>query len=447
MKEMKICIIGGGSRMWAIKFLRDLTRNKDVHGTINLYDIDYAAAEGNIRNAERIFALNGDEGHFTVHAYKEIAPALKGCDLVIISIEPGATECRYGDLVIPEKYGVLESVGDTTGPGGIMRARRAIPLFLGFAKEIGRNCPEAWVINYTNPMTLCTAALYRGFPAIKAMGCCHEVFNTESFIAELVAKWFHVPEPDRREILIDLTGVNHFTWVTRASWKGIDLMPRLKAYASNPSLYADHTKEAMERLKSEKWYDNDHLIALTLLRDFGALGAAGDRHLAEFLPWFLTSDKELNSYGVIRTPYEWRVRVAKEKRDKVFGDDELIAGPTNEEGVDIMKSLMGERTLRTNINRPNEGQLSYLPKGRIVESNGFLSENNITPLVSSDPPLAVMNMVRRVSDVQEMTLDAVVENDDGLLFEAFLSDPLMSIGRREARKMFDEMMVASAIRY
>jgi alpha-galactosidase/6-phospho-beta-glucosidase family protein len=447
MKETKICIIGGGSRLWAIEFFRDVTGNKEIHGTINLYDIDYQAAVNNVAVAERTFALNDDKGHFSVHACGEIGEALDGCDLVIISIEPGATECRYGDLVIPEKYGVLESVGDTTGPGGIMRARRAIPLFLGFAKEIEKHCPAAWVINYTNPMTLCTAALFRGFPGIKALGCCHEVFHTQTFIAKLVASWFKVPVPDRRDIKIDITGVNHFTWVTHAIWKGIDLMPRLKAYAADDSLYSDHTAQAIQRLKEEKWFDHDYLIALTLLRDFGAMGAAGDRHLAEFLPWFLTSDRELNSYGVIRTPYSWRVRTAEEKRTKVFKDEELLAKPTDEEGVDIMMSLMGERTLDTNINRPNEGQISFLPKGRIVESNGCISANSIRPVVSSDPPLAVRNMIRQVSDVQQMTLDAVTESDDGLLFEAFISDPLVNIGRREARKMFDEMLVASAIKY
>lgn len=447
MKKANICIIGGGSRLWAIEFMRDLALNKDTHGDITLYDIDVQAALNNVGVAQRISQVNHDDGRFTVRACSTIEQALEGRNLVIISIEPGRTECRYGDLVVPEKYGVLQSVGDTTGPGGIMRARRAIPLFLGFAGKIKQCCPEAWVINYTNPMTLCTAALFQGFPAIKAMGCCHEVFHTQNFLASLVAKWFGVPIPDRREIKIDITGVNHFTWVTNATWKGNDLMPRLKAYASDDALYGDHTSAAKERIKEEKWFDHDNLIALTLLRDFGALGAAGDRHLAEFVPWFLLSDEELNSFGVIRTPYDWRLRTAKEKREKVFADDELKARQTDEEGVDIMKSLMGVRTLLTNVNRPNEGQISYLPKGRVVESNGIIGEDSIRPLVASDPPLSVQSMVRRVSDEQQMTLDAVIANDDELLFKAFLSDPLMHIGRKEARKLFDEMLVASALRY
>lgn len=447
MKETKICIIGGGSRQWAIQFFRDLAYNKMTHGSISLYDIDKEAARNNVNVAERAFAVNSSEGRFTVEAVDGLEEALKGSDLVIISIEPGCTECRYGDLVLPEEYGILQSVGDTTGPGGIMRARRAIPLFVDFAKAIGAECPEAWVINYTNPMTLCTAALYEGFPGIKALGCCHEVFGLENFIAKLVSQWFGVPVPDRREIKCDITGVNHFTWFTGVTWKGIDLMPRLKELARNPAIYEDATAKAKDRLKREAWFECDHTIALQLLKDFGALGAAGDRHLAEFLPWFLRSDEELWRYGVIRTPYSWRVSQAAEKRAKVFKDEELLATLSDEEGVDIMRSLMGDRTLYTNMNRPNEGQVSYLPKGRIVETNCFISENSIVPVVSSDPPLAVQQLVRKASDVQQLTLEAVLRKDDSLLFQAFLLDPLMTLERSKAEELFSRMLIASDLRY
>lgn len=327
-----------------------------------------------------------------------------------------------------------------------MRARRALPMFFSFAKAIEKVCPKAWVINYTNPMTLCTAALYKAFPGIKALGCCHEVFHTETFLAEKVAEWFGVPQPDRREIKVDITGVNHFTWITRASWQGIDLMPRLKEMAEDENTYSDLMETAKARIKEEKWFDCDHLIALSLLRDFGALGAAGDRHLSEFVPFFLNSDEELWKYGVVRTPYSWRVEEDKRKKAKVFTPEELKATASDEEGVDIMCSLMGERTLFTNINFPNKGQISYLEKGRIVESNGFISQDSIQPVVSTDPPLAVQNMVRRVSDIQEMVLEAIWSGDQKLLFSAFLSDPLVNLPRNRAKELFDRMLEASSYR-
>ena len=221
-------------------------------------------------------------------------------------------------------------------------------------------------------------------------------------------------------------------------------MPHLKALAEDEDTYKDLTEVSKKRVEEEKWFDCDHLVALSLLRDFGALGAAGDRHLAEFVPFFLTSDEDFWRYGVVRTPYIWRVEEDKRKKAKVYNDDELKATLSDEEGVDIMRSLMGDRTLYTNINRPNEGQITYLPKGRIVESNGFISENSIRPIVSSLPPLSVQNMIRRVSDIQEMTLEAIWNNDEKLLFSAFLSDPLMNLNRDKAKELFDKMLVASS---
>ena len=446
MKETRICIIGGGSRLWAIQFFKDLAYAKMTHGTVVLHDIDHKAAVNNVSVGVQTFRVNESEGRFRFTCEDNLEKALEGVDLVIISIEPGSIECRRGDLVLPEKYGILQSVGDTTGPGGIMRARRALPMFFSFAKAIEKVCPKAWVINYTNPMTLCTAALYKAFPGIKALGCCHEVFHTETFLAEKVAEWFGVPQPDRREIKVDITGVNHFTWVTKASWQGIDLMPRLKEMAEDENTYSDLTETAKARIKEEKWFDCDHLIALSLLRDFGALGAAGDRHLSEFVPFFLNSDEELWKYGVVRTPYSWRVEEDNRKKAKVFTPEELKATASDEEGVDIMCSLMGERTLFTNINFPNKGQISYLEKGRIVESNGFISQDSIQPVVSTDPPLAVQNMVRRVSDIQEMVLEAIWSGDQKLLFSAFLSDPLVNLPRNRAKELFDRMLEASSYR-
>ena len=159
MVHTRICIIGGGSRLWAIQFLKDLTLQDKADADVVLYDIDMKAAERNKEVADRIFRINGKSSVMTVSVAITLPEGLRGADFVIIAIEPGVIGIRKYDLELPEEYGILQSVGDTTGPGGIMRARRALPLFFDFAREIERNAPDAWVINYTNPLTLCTAAL------------------------------------------------------------------------------------------------------------------------------------------------------------------------------------------------------------------------------------------------------------------------------------------------
>lgn len=447
MKNTKICIIGGGSRLWAINFMKDLALNKEAAGTVVLYDIDKEASRNNVEVGKRMLKINNNEDRFSFVAIDELEPALEGSDLVLIVIEPGKTECRYADLVLPEQYGILETVGDTTGPGGLIRARRALPLFFDFARAIKKVCPNAWVINYTNPMTLCTAALYKAFPEIKAFGCCHEVFHTEDALCRIVEKEFNVPLPNRRDLRVDITGVNHFTFMTGAWWEGHDLMPIVKRIANDPATFSDHTAIAKEREKNEKWFDCDQLVAYEFLKRFGVLGAAGDRHLAEFVPWFLKEERYLNSLGVVRTPYSWRLKNAAEKKAKTFTDEELVAKPSGEEGVDIMMALLGGKPLKTNMNRPNEGQISYLPKGRIVESLGLIDNDSVTPILSSDPPLAIQELVKRISDEQQIALDAIWEGDDEKLFEAFLMDPLMDLPIDKARELFDKMLVEGRLQY
>lgn len=447
MEKIRVCIIGGGSRLWAIQFLKDLTLQDKLGAHVVLYDIDKNAAENNEKVANEIFRINGKADVLSVSVASTLDEGLRGADFVIIAIEPGLTEIRKFDLELPEEYGILQSVGDTTGPGGLMRARRAIPLFIDFARAIEKNCPDAWVINYTNPMTLCTSALYKGYPGIKALGCCHEVFHTESYIAAFIAEKRGIETPDRREIDIDVSGLNHFTFVTKARYKGEDVMPLLKEYVKNNDVFADRTESAKGRVKEGKWFDSDHLVALRFLRDFDTLGAAGDRHLAEFVPFFLTSDEDVWRYGFVRTPYSYRAAEDIRKKNKVYTPDELIAKPSDEEGVDIILSLAGERTLKTNINIPNIGQVGYLKKGHIVESNGYISANSIVPIVSTDPSLSIQAMVQRIEVEQSIALEAILENDMDKLFEAFILDPLVDIPIDKAHELFEKMLAACSLRY
>ena len=446
MKDIRVTIIGGGSRLWAISFMKDLTLNRDAHGTVTLYDLDKKAAENNVEVGSRMLSVNGEERRFIYKAEDDIEKALTGADLVIIAIEPGRIECRKADLLLPEEYGIKQTVGDTTGPGGLIRARRALPLFFGFAEKISKCCPDAWIINYTNPMTLCTAALYRAFPAIKAFGCCHEVFHAEDNLCRIAGKKYGVL-PSRRDLDVDITGVNHFTFITSAFWNGHDLLADVGEIVNDCATFSDRTSEAERRTREEKWFECDSLVAYTFYKNFGVLGAAGDRHLSEFVPWFLSDEKYLNSLGVIRTPYSWRVRNDHEKKAKVFTDEELKVSPSGEEGVDIMMALLGEESLKTNMNMPNRGQISFLPEGRIVESLGLIERDRVTPMVTKNPPLALQNLIRRISDEQQVALDAIWKRDDEMLFEAFLMDPLVNLPVNKARELFDRMLEEGSLRY
>lgn len=437
MISIKIAYIGGGSRAWAPELMSDLALSPHLSGEIALYDIDHAAAAANVNVGNAIFGHARARSRFDVNAVESVDDALDGADFVVLSIEPGPITMRYADLVIPAKYGIPQTVGDTTGPGGILRALRVVPIYEEFAHRIMARCPDAWVINYTNPMTICTATLHRVEPRIRAFGCCHEVFGTQERLAELVAGWFEVPAPHRREITLDIGGVNHFTFATDARWNGNDLFPRLRALAETPEMLEDATRRAGDRKTHEQWFESDGLIALDFLRRFGVLGAAGDRHLAEFVPWYLQSEKDVHRWGVVLTPYEWRV-----KRLSTFSrrDPDAPLEPSGEEGVDQIHALLGLGDLTTNVNIPNVGQLSGLPEGAVVETYAQFSRNNLRPIVSRPLPSLLASHVRHISAVQELTLDAALTRDRDLAFQALISDPLVRIPTDRASAMFDEML-------
>lgn len=437
---IKIAHIGGGSRYWARDLLAELAQTGVLTGQVDLYDLNYEAAKKNVAVADAFYSRPEAKARFKVRAVRKLKDALQGADFVVLSIEPGPTSCRFADLEIPARYGIYQSVGDTTGPGGIARALRSIPLYTDFAQQIAEHCPNAWVINYTNPMTLCTAALYAAAPKIKAFGCCHEVFHTQDHLATLVAEWFKVPTPARSEINVDIAGINHFTWITAATWQGHDLMPRLKAMISEPGFFRSKAALARKRVKEERWFECSFLVAYDLLKRYGVLGAAGDRHLAEFVPWYLTDETSLHRYGAILTPYSWRLKRSQLVDNEVEFYRDRPLKPSGEEGMHLIEALAGHRTIRSNVNLPNTGQIPTLPLGHVVETNAHFGKNKAEAVKAGDLPAGPLALVRRVVDVQHLTLQAALNKDVDLAFQALLADPLVRISTDDAWKMFTEML-------
>jgi galacturan 1,4-alpha-galacturonidase len=438
--DIKIAYIGGGSRYWARDLITELALTPRLKGQIDLYDLNYGAALRNVAVAGRIYGRPEAVTRFKVRAVRRLADALRGADFVVLSIEPGPTEMRFADIVIPQRHGILQPVGDTTGPGGIVRALRAIPLYHEFGRAITAHCPRAWVINYTNPMTLCTAALYAGAPGIKAFGCCHEVFHTQHDLARFVARWFGVPRPPRQAITLDIAGVNHFTWTTAATWAGHDLLPKLREMAADPACFRSRRAYARDLKRRQSWFEYSGLVALDLFRRFGALGSAGDRHLVEFVPWYATSEENLHRWGVILTPYAYRIARSQLPDKDLAHYARTPIKASEEEGVRMIEALLGLEPLNTNVNLPNRGQMADAPLGVVVETYAQLRRDRATPVVAKPLPAGARALVRRIVDVQAITLQAALTRDVDLAFQALLADPLVRIPTDDAWKMFSAML-------
>lgn len=441
---IKIAYIGGGSQGWARRLMYDLALEPRLSGTIALYDINLDAAKTNQRIGTLISNHPDATGKWTYEAIPTIEEALKDADFVIISILPGTFADMAMDVHFPEKYGIYQSVGDTVGPGGIRRAVRSIPMFMEIGEQIKLHCPDAWVINYTNPMSVCTRTLYKAFPQIKAIGCCHEVFETQHLLANMAEEMLGVTVENRKDIKVSVTGINHFTWINEASYQNIDLFP---LYAQFAEKYA-HTGFEKEQGKwEESVFHSSNRVKFDLFRKYRLIAAAGDRHLAEFMPpVYLKNPQTVNDWKFHLTTVDFRVKDQQRKiaeNEEVFTDDtKIVLEPSGEEGVEILLALLGIEDLVTNVNFPNKGQIQNLPNDAIVETNALIRKNSVQPVRTNDIPLDVANMVNRHILNQEAVIQAVLTKDKNLACNAFVNDPLIAaISYEDAVSLFEEMDV------
>lgn len=442
VSDIQIAYIGGGSMGWAWTFMTDLSLEDKISGTIRLYDIDEQAAKRNqiIGNS---FQNDPDRpGKWDYITSKSLQEALTGVDFVVISILPGTFEEMRSDVHAPEKYGIWQPVGDTAGPGGLMRALRTIPMYVQIAEAIREYSPNAWVINYTNPMSLCVQTLYHVFPEIKAFGCCHEVFNTQKLLAEMCATELGIERIERNEIHVNVLGINHFTWFDRASYQGVDLFPMYRRFIDK--YYETGYPEDNQGYLTNP-FACSHRVKFDLFRNYGLIAAAGDRHLAEFMPPIYLKDPETaHSYRFALTSVDYRIEDLHNRQTRsarlLSGEEKLDTAPSGEEGILLIKSLVGlERTV-SNVNIPNVGQISNLPLGAIVETNALFEKNHISPVFAGRLPENVKALTTPHVNIHEMVMKAALTYDRALAFKAFMEDPLTVISEENGKKLFDEML-------
>jgi len=442
--DLKIAYIGGGSRGWAWGLMADLAAETSLSGSVYLYDIDEKAAKDNETVGNSISKTHPEVSqNFTYIATKTLEEALRGADFVVISILPGTFEEMASDVHTPEKYGIYQSVGDTVGPGGVIRALRTIPMFEVIASAIRDYCPEAWVINYTNPMSVCVRTLYRVFPQIKAFGCCHEVFGTQKILAKALEEFGYGDNISREEIKVNVVGINHFTWITKAYYRSTDILPIYESFCRK------HREEGLPQV-DVNWRNRSFVskerVKMDLFLRYGYIAAAGDRHLAEFCPgdWYLKDPETVEAWGFGLTSVDWRKADLKDRlaksADYVSGKLPFELKETGEEGVKQMKAILGLGDLVTNVNLPNIGQIPNLPFGAVVETNAHFTSGRVTPVAAGEMPGTIAALTYPTLQNQECVVEAGLTRDLELAFRAFVSDHLVTVDHGTARKLFDTMV-------
>lgn len=451
VSDLKIAYIGGGSRGWAWTFMTDLALEPALSGTICLYDLDKNAAVNNQIIGNRLYDKEETCGKFKYSVASDLKEALTGAEFIVISILPGTFDEMESDVHLPERLGIYQPVGDTAGPGGIIRALRTIPMFKVIAEAIREYAPKAWVINYTNPMSLCVKTLYHVFPEIKAFGCCHEVFGTQKLLKQITEESLGIETIKREEIFVNVLGINHFTWFDHASYKGIDLFPVYRDYIDS------HFEEGYHE-NDNNWannmFDCCHRVKFDLFRKYGLIAAAGDRHLAEFMPGeeYLKNPQMVKDWKFALTTVAWRKEDLHNRLDKsqrLVDGEEVDLKPSGEEGILLIKALCGLERVISNVNIPNKGQqITNLGVNVIVETNAVFERDSIRPIIAGTLPEKVLELVTPHVNNHETVLEAALTCDKSLVVKAFLNDPLVKgrASKAEVVKLVEDM-IHNTIKY
>lgn len=445
--DVRIAYIGGGSHGWAWTFYNDLAKEREMSGVVSLYDTDSNAALQNQRIGEQLMKRPDTTENWKFKVRYSLEELLsEKPDFILISILPGTFKEMESDVHLPEKYGIYQSVGDTAGPGGLVRALRTIPMFVEIAEAIQKYSPDSIVINYTNPMTLCMKTLYHTFPEIKAFGCCHEVFGTQKILAKLYEQATGDIGVDRDEVIVNVQGINHFTWFDRASCRGVDLFPVYKDFISKNFEEGYHDPD---RNWMNGTFNCAHRVKMDLFMKYGTIAAAGDRHLAEFLPGdcYLKDPQMVHDWKFALTTVEWRKERQAEKKQKAVilanGGEELDLAPTGEEGIHLMKALCGLGRMVSNVNILNTtGQIPNLPRTAVVETNAVFYRGTIQPIMSGDIKPDILKLIIPHVENHEKILKAALECDFDLAFDAFFHDPLVEgrISESDGKVLLKEMI-------
>ncbi len=432
----KIAFVGGGSVQWSPKIVTDIALCETLDGAqLVLYDIDADALGLLTRACKAIVAQVG--GSLRVTGTLDRAEALRGADFVILCVAIGGLGAMRNDLEIPERYGIYQPVGDTVGPGGLARGLREIPFAVEVAREMEQLCPDAWMLNLTNPMTTICRGLTRA-TGIRTIGLCHEVSGVSHRLADLV----NVPA---ETATLEVAGINHLPVILRFDLGGRDGLDMLRDWLAENGPFA-----RVGRVELDTVFDVfvDRLaVKLTLFEQLGVLFGAGDRHVAEFMPGFLSEANERGRrYGVLLTTVDQRQEMARLRRAQVegfSGGQSQNLQRSTEQLAPVMAALAGGPAGKFVVNVPNEGQIDNLPRDAVVECIAEVSSLGVRPLAVGPLPQAAYAVIAPHVARQELIVEAALTGRRAPALAALATDPLAP-DPATVEPMLDELLEANA---
>jgi len=445
----KFILIGAGSAMFTRGLVADLMRTGE-EVDLALVDIDPEALDAARNLVSKMIAARQAPIHLT--ASLDRREVLKGATVVITTIGVGKRRAWEQDVFVPRKYGIYMPVGDTVGPGGTSRALRMIPAMVDIARDVLDLAPDALFINYSNPMSPVCRGVRKATGA-EVIGLCHGTNDTAGYLARILG----VP---RAALSYTAAGINHMTWFTQLSVKGMDAMPALHMHAQ---MVLAKTNAALEAVKQgapvphggspfESTYG--HPFSYQCLEWFGAFPAPLDRHVTEFFPQFFRHGKYYGkTLGVDEFTFEGTIatgdKIYEEMRKDAAGPQPLTEeyfkrlGGEHEQAIDIIQSIRQGLTRVYSANLPNTGQVPNLPMQAVIESPAVTTVKGLSPIALPPLPAGVAGTLATRFQWVETVVEAALEGSrdkfiQALLLDGAVDDPAM------ASALADDLLTAQA---
>ncbi len=404
----KITFMGAGSTVFAKNVLGDCMLTPALaDATIALYDIDAQRLADSKMMLENINKNHG--GKATVEAYLGVdnrRAALAGANYVVNAIQVGGYEpCTVTDFEIPKKYGLRQTIADTLGIGGIFRTLRTGPVMLDFARDMEAVCPDAWFLNYTNPMSMLTGIMLRG-SAVKTVGLCHSV----QVCAPHLLKHLGI---EAKALQWQIAGINHQGWLLEITDGGKDLYPEIKEKAA--------------ALNAEKKHGD--MVRFEVMRRFGYYITESSEHSAEYMPYWIKKNypELIERYNIPLDEYPRRcvnqIKGWEKQRDELVHDQNLSHSRTHEYASYIMEAMETDVPYRIGGNVMNTGLITNLPPNAVVEVPCMVDRNGVVPCHVGALPEACAALNRLMINSQLLAVEAVLTGRKDYVYQAAMLDP------------------------
>ena len=429
----KIVLIGAGSHTFSRHLITDILTYPELRdSTIALMDIAQEPLDLITAFAKKLVSQNGYKTR--IESTTDRREALVDADYVFTTIRIGGQDAAQWDREIPKIYGVDQAVGDTTGPGGVFYGARHVPAILDICKDMEKVCPNAWLMNYTNPMAIITWAV-NDYTRIKTVGLCHSVQGT----ASALARYLGIPN---EELSYWVAGINHMAWFLKLKWHGENMYPRLSEKFKDPAIYS---------ATDAHWAGSD-VVRAEIFKAFGYFNTESSRHMSEYTPYFRKRPElivkyllgETGRFAMAGKVSERRANQDVELKELIASDKKLPMKHSGEYGSFIIRALETGVPIRINCNVKNKGYITNLPQGSCVEVPCLVDNLGVHPCYIGDLPPQLAGLNRTEINVHELAVRGIAEKNKTKIFQAILLDPLTSamLTIDETRQMVDEMFKA-----